>query len=395
MTCDPNTLSLLASRLRSLSDAQLFVVRTYLLCRWATSGASLNPPSSADITDASTFDAVNVTWVNGSPAGTSNEIWKSTDGVTFALTATVGGGVTSWVDPVAMADGNTWYYKVRSVSGSSSSAFSNTVSVFQEYVSLNVATINFPTLVRAFKQFIAQGLPALTSISLPKLRIVDAHLGLNGNANLASISCPVLKSVGVLFLFGQNPLLTSVNFSSVNDVGSASGGAFGNGSLQFDGCTILASASLPALVSVVGGNISFTSCTALTSITFPLLQSVDTEINFDSCSSLTSANFPALTSIPASNNLFVVSATDCLLCATFSAPLLQTYLDGFAFGFDGQNSLNAASVNQILRNGVLCTNGPLTASSFNLNGTACAAPTGQGLIDKGTLIGQGCTVNTN
>lgn len=35
MTCDPNTLSLLTSCLRCLTDKQLFIARTYLLCQWA------------------------------------------------------------------------------------------------------------------------------------------------------------------------------------------------------------------------------------------------------------------------------------------------------------------------------------------------------------------------
>lgn len=49
MTCDPNTLSQNSSCLRCLTDAQLMVVKTYLLCQWSNNAFhfTLDPPADA------------------------------------------------------------------------------------------------------------------------------------------------------------------------------------------------------------------------------------------------------------------------------------------------------------------------------------------------------------
>ena len=43
MTCDPNALSQLSSCLRCLTNGQLFIVRTFLLCRWAQVAKAVTP----------------------------------------------------------------------------------------------------------------------------------------------------------------------------------------------------------------------------------------------------------------------------------------------------------------------------------------------------------------
>jgi len=67
------------------------------------------------------------------------------------------------------------------------------------------------------------------------------------------------------------------------------------------------------------------------------------------------------------------------------------FSDGSLMTFDF-DSLDVASVNQILRRGVVSGT---TTSDYELANGANAAPAGQGLIDKATLIGAGNTVNTN
>lgn len=55
-------------------------------------------------------------------------------------------------------------------------------------------------------------------------------------------------------------------------------------------------------------------------------------------------------------------------------------------------ALSATSVNHILAR---CVAAGLTASTIDLSGGTSSAPTGQGIADKATLIGNGCTVTTN
>lgn len=56
------------------------------------------------------------------------------------------------------------------------------------------------------------------------------------------------------------------------------------------------------------------------------------------------------------------------------------------------NALDEASVNGFLAAMVDCG---ATNAYFDLSGGTSVTPTGQGITDKTTLIGAGCTVNTN
>lgn len=72
MTCDPNTLSRLSSCLRCLTDAQLMLARTYLLCQWASRemGFAVPPPSSAQWTWVESGLSAQASIIGGScPAG--------------------------------------------------------------------------------------------------------------------------------------------------------------------------------------------------------------------------------------------------------------------------------------------------------------------------------------
>lgn len=80
MTCDPNTLSALSSKLRALTEQQLFIARTYLICQWSKNAGNmannqnyltfLTIPSSSPASSTTYFiggDTIlpnNVTYVN-------------------------------------------------------------------------------------------------------------------------------------------------------------------------------------------------------------------------------------------------------------------------------------------------------------------------------------------
>ncbi len=408
MNCEPNALSRASSPLRALTEYQLGLARLRTLCAWAgavTSGGTPGTPTSPDISAASNSDNVDFMWANGSPVGTTNEIWKSTDGTNFVLFATVAGGIIHKVDNTIMAAGNIWYYKVRSCNGTTCSAFSAMVSVANVYTSPNVASISFPTLIRAFgipNSFVASGLAALTSVSLPALKSTSGNLNISANPNLTTVTLTSFQQVvnGGLLL-GANKITGALSLPALTLV---------NSDLQFQSNAPLTSFSAP-LLATVGGNLVGFSCllmtsvtftslatigqhfdfqtnNALTSLSFPALISVGGDVIFNNCPVLASVSFPVLASVTV-DNLYELKGDVCPLLVSLSIPQLTVTNDIIELSGDG---LNAASINQILARGVASG---VTACQFNLSGGTSAAPSGQGVVDKATLIGLGNTVNTN
>jgi hypothetical protein len=406
MTCDPNTLSNLSKCLRCLTEAQLLVVRSYLMCQWAKklTDVAPNAPTNPDITDASFAPLIFVTWTNPAPQGSTNEVWKSSDGITFALFTTVSGGATSASDATGLnGAGQFAYYKIRSCNGSSCSAFSPIVSAVNAYTSPNVASISFPTLVQAFgAAFTASGLAALTSVSLPKLRRVVNTLNLSANPALTTVNLNSLVRVdfGSLFL-GADNITGALSLPALTTVGT---------DLQFQSNPLLTSFSAP-LLTVVAGNlvghlnnlmasITFTSLNnigvgfyfdtnpALTTMSFPALVSVGGDVLFNACTALLSVSFPVLSTL-ININLDDLDGNGCTLLSALSIP--QIIFTNNTVDFTGA-ALNAASINQILARGVASG---VTAETFNLTGGTNAAPSGQGIVDKATLITAGNNVNTN
>jgi hypothetical protein len=430
LNCDPNTLSKAASCLFcGLSSHQLNLARIRTLCAWAgvAGGSVVAPgaPTNPDIGSDFIAGGIQFSWTNPTPQGAKNEIWKSTDGVTFNLFSTVGGGVSSFSDNVGIVDGIIWYYKVRSCNGASCSAFTNPVGVSVNFTSPNAASISLPNLIRAIGFFRADGLALLTSVSLPALKSVSANLDLANNPNLTVItltalatvggslflgsnkitgafSLPALLSVGADLQFQSNALLTSFSAPVLSGVGGNLVGrscaaltsvtftsltTIGSG-LDFTLETLLTLLSFPALTSV-GQKLDFNSCNAITSASFPVLNSTGDEIDFNNCPALTLVQLPAITSI-IYQNVFQINGQVCPLLTTFNAPSV-VFFDGSTITFAG-DALNAVSVNQILHRGVVSA---LTATDFELAGGTNASPSGAGIADKATLILAGNTVNTN
>jgi hypothetical protein len=414
LNCDPNTLSKAASCLFcGLSEYQLNLARIRTLCAWAgvAGGSVVAPgaPTNPDISDAS-FEALTfVTWTNPATPGTTNEVWKSADGITFALFTTVGGGITQASDATVLGVGQFAYYKIRSCNGASCSAFSSVVSAVNTYTSPNVAAISFPTLVQAYggaASFKADGLAALTSVSLPKLRRVVNTLDLANNPNLTVITLTALATVGGALFLGSNKITGAFSLPALLSVGA---------DLQFQSNTLLTSFSAPLLNAVngnlVGRNVALTSVNfnslqtiggggfpgaldfapsvALTTLSFPALTNVNGDIIFNGSTVLTSVSFPALTSTNPTN-LDTFNGNGCTLLSSFSIPNL-IFTDGFGIEFTG-DALNAASINQILARGVASA---LAGTDFELAGGTNAAPSGQGIVDKAALIVAGNAVNTN
>ena len=374
-------------------------VKAFLLCQLAGGGA----PFNLDISGNSSSGNIILMW-SQTGAGDQNQIWRSVNGGAFVQIASIAGSLTTYTDPSAMANGDQWYYQVRSVKGGTASSFTQQAGVFFGFQRIGQAdvTINFPDLVVALGSFIAQNEANLTTVSVPRLHHALGGSGfLVDNSNLlatvdvsalvyadrftlsagtrTSVNLPHFVSAGT----GGFDISVANNVASINIPVMVSTG----GNLLVNALPALTSISFPTLTSIVD-NLFFSGDTVLSSISFPVLKVVGSgggNLDGGNCPALTSASFPALQTIGGLIN-FVGSNN----LASFSAPN-WILTDGTQILFTGLK-LNAASVNQILARGVASG---VIGCDFELAGGTNAAPSGQGVADKATLIGLGNTVNTN
>ncbi len=119
--------------------------------------------------------------------------------------------------------------------------------------------------------------------------------------------------------------------------------------------------------------------------------------DFESIPDLVSIAFPNLINIdPGNSQGGYFTITFCPLLTTISLPVFIPNTGGSgnaSYGFFG-NALSVATVNALLHQ-FAATPGFNTGGALNLSGGTSAAPTGQGITDKATLIGRGVSVTTN
>lgn len=130
-------------------------------------------------------------------------------------------------------------------------------------------------------------------------------------------------------------------------------------------------------------------CPNLATITFPKLTDCSGGFDIDG-TAITSLALTSLVTTPSVANSFSIINNASLV--NLSLPVWVPHNNTNPFAFSG-NALNAASVNGVLARCV--ANVSYTSGTVNLQGGTNAAPSGQGVADKATLIGRGVTVNTN
>ena len=145
------------------------------------------------------------------------------------------------------------------------------------------------------------------------------------------------------------------------------------------------------IASVIGFsafNLLPNSLVGVTSITFP--QTTTQEgVDIERANDLVTVNFPNLVSVTAGGYLTVFN---CPNCTTISAPNLSHVDNGQTWNF-GMCALPSSFVNFILA--VWVSNPLVVSSTLVFNGGTNGPPTGQGIADKSTLIGRGCSITTN
>jgi hypothetical protein len=276
--------------------------------------------------------------------------------------------------------------------------------------------------VSTFTPFVADDpLGLLTSLSFDNLgafvggairgaSLIGCEFAPANFPNLTSLSAPVLIYIGGDFNPGTMAALTTLAFPSLTYI---------QGVFQPAAMASLTTLSFPAL-QFVGSNFFPTTLNGVTSADFSALKYIGGNFNPGSMNGLATMLFPALTHCTGN-----FDPTNMSALTTFSAPVMVFYggiigfftglgnlttltlgtpgvlkkITGATINISGQK-LNQASVNGILALLVsLDGTGGTTlwgaGKTVNLSGGTSASPSGQGIIDKATLIARTATVTTN
>jgi hypothetical protein len=281
-----------------------------------------------------------------------------------------------------------------------------------------LSSITFPALIDMSKGDLSIGSnPVLTQISLPVLKkAYGVHI--STNANLVAIDMPLFKEV-LDMTIEYCPNLATLNMSALEKVNMFNMYSIALTSINFPVLTastylyitldpVLTSISVPVLNNCsfgvssaplltsldltgyhVGQNFFITE-TGLTSFSFTNLTTCN-NLEFISNSQITTVDFSSLQST--SGTIIIINNPTL---HTISFPSSISFVEGYNH-LDLQcqnNALTVANVNEILHKLLSLTT--VTGNYYQLqNQNPPAPPTGQGLIDKQSLISMNNTVTTD
>ena len=272
----------------------------------------------------------------------------------------------------------------------------------------SLTALSLPVFMACAGNFAPVHMPLLTTLSHPALLYAGYYQPAFLDT-LATLSAASLQHVVHDFYPQFMAGLTSWNFPSLASVGgdvrAASFGslvtlsfpalAFVGGNFNPNTMASLTSLGLAALANVLG-DFHPQSMGALTTINAPALANVSGNITIDTMASLTTVSLANLVTCPGTISLQTSNGN--LTSVTLGTPGVTKALTGASIRIDGQK-LTAASVNAILALLVSLdgTNGTTFWGSKTLiiNGGTNAAPTGQGITDKATLIARSASITTN
>ncbi|MFT3912057.1 MAG: hypothetical protein QM737_21710 [Ferruginibacter sp.] len=288
----------------------------------------------------------------------------------------------------------------------------NTLTEVYVVSNTNLQSLNFSNLQNVDYSFTVGGCPVLTSMPLTNLQTVGAdrsqfyedRVGLNiGGTAITNLNFPALTSILGNVIVAYNTALTSLSFPLLT-VSSGYNFTISNNN-------VLSSISIPLLVTRPG-DLFITGSSNLSSFNMAALQTVNIlDIN-GFAGSLTTLSLPSLknvfdlhiennptiTSVSLPMFLSTVSGSEYLsiannsLLTSISIPAL-TVIASPSISMNA-NKLPSTQVNALLSKFVSVT--PLLSGKvFDLTQSIPAAPTGQGLTDKATLIARPNTVITD
>jgi hypothetical protein len=281
----------------------------------------------------------------------------------------------------------------------------------------NLTSINFDNLKKIYKDVRIDSNPLLTSLSFPVLeKSTSGTFSISFNNSLTNIGFPNLTNL-LTANIENNTNLSSLNFNSLvkgnsgiriqnNNLTTIAFPSLINLSLSITD-THLTSIDLPLLTT---GAINF-NC-PLTMLNAPMISNCDIYI---SNSQLTSLNFPTLLSSGVvellNNNLLTEVSLPNLtnsegyinisfnqLLSSIAIPLINVINPSnsiFSFYFNAKNNaLQSSQINYLLNKLTSVNSNPGKTIDLS-NQSPQAPPTGQGLIDKQTLLTNGFNVITD
>jgi hypothetical protein len=227
---------------------------------------------------------------------------------------------------------------------------------------------------------------SLTSINLGNLTKVYETMLIGNNTVLASINFDSLSSVGTYMTIVNNDGITNINFPSLTRIGKDINCSFSLGSMPN-----LVSVNFPVLTQITGVEFYIYYNNLLTSIEMPALTSaIESTIGIGQNAILSSVSLGLLQFY----NTRLLIAENPLLTNIMLANQTSTEMNVLnGHDFSG-NALPSNQVNSILSKFIPFE--PLSSYvQIDLNQNPPAPPTGQGIIDKQTLINNGFNVITD
>jgi len=207
-----------------------------------------------DLNIESESDNIIVDWTQATTPQT-DEIWRSVNGAAYAEVAAVSGSLDTYEDASPMASADKWCYKVRAVSGSTESDFSNIWCAAKDLIYLGTGAVSISDLRLAFGDLDSDDPTLVTSIAFANLKRVTGRL------------------------FMDSRPITSANLGSLIQVDQA---------IHFANCSVIPSISLPALTTVNGQTAQLVQYNGIT----PTM--IQHALLFDNCPSLTTVSIPNL-----------------------------------------------------------------------------------------------------
>jgi hypothetical protein len=259
--------------------------------------------------------------------------------------------------------------------------------------SITATFINFPTLVTANVLQVGYN-STVQTISSPTLTTLASNLDIQNNSALTTVDFPLLQSVDYIY-FGQTPLLSTINLSSLVKAGQLYLSSSNSNITGFRQSTF------PALRNV-GINVGYYYTPGFV-IDLPLVTDLTGLSGSFSSSNTTSINMPGLVNICTNTNnspyiTYATSLTHFILgtpgvTKQWGIATQSTYISLY------NNAFDQASVDNIFE--VLAsldgTNGTVRNSNGNLSmsGQYMASPSPAGAAARNTLISRGWYVASN
>ena len=281
--------------------------------------------------------------------------------------------------------------------------------------SIAISSLNLPLLSSINNFFLGTSYfgeinNTITSLNFPSVQTIGGSFSLTGLTSLSSLTFPMLNTVsGSIYLYGSNDIgssnLTTISFPALTSCAVFDySGAQGSGSIVPGGIYINGyyNSSLSINLSSLNtcnslgianaGNLNLTSLTSCQSLNLYSISNFSPPTNLTSCIQLAIGSMPNLTSLnfTSLSSCADISISYNPLLASVSFPALT---NSYTINL-GSNALPTSKINLLLHQ--MLTVSPTVQKSIVLSSQAPPAPpTGQGVIDKQTLINAGNEVFTD